>query len=1168
MRLLLSIIFLAFTLSLSAQVNVAGYIQTIGGGTYPTHMDSLARGGFRSVADTTERNNIPTLRRKVGMFVFVNSNNLLYRLSALPNTWVVFSTDLTPYLLKTDTTAFLANYASTPGWGLLKSSKTIRIDSVLAASRAYVRTQITNLNLGTTYFPLLGGTLTGTGGAGFYGLPSQSANPSAPSSGLRIFANAASALGVKNASGRTYILSEANTADRTYTLPDATGTFALTSNLTSYILKTDTTTMLAIYPSTFGWGTIKGTKTVRVDSALVASQAYVRTSITNLNLGATYYPKTGGFIIGTGGTGFFGMISQSANPTTFPSSMALFANSSNVFSVKNGAGLTYSFPHSNTADRAYTLPDASGTIALTSNLITSLTGDVTASGTGAIATTIANSAVTKIKIASAAVDSTKAAALSPNNIAQTLANTGDVLTWTGSKYAPRPAASSGFSAVGGTLTGTGGAGFFGMLNQSAAPTTVSSGLALYANASNALSVKDASGFVYGFSESNTADRLYTLQNASGTIPLLQSTQTWSGVNNFTGFTGFNQASPTSQVHITPSYSSTGDLSGNGYVFRVATGTVTNTSGASTIASGSMSSFDGGVVNSTNATTYTSFSTVRIGSAPSAGTNTSITNSFGLEVNAAANFLSSVTVGNGLNVNAINSTSSNLNITRANSGTTIQILGGLNNNLLIDKNTASGGTNGYIFSTNTLAVNPTGVTTSYNLAQFSVTSTTKGSMPFPIQTTANIAANYSGIATITLTNGGTGYTNGSYTSIALTGGTGTGAVASITVSGGAVTVVTITTAGSGYQVGDVLSASNATIGGGSGSGLVITVATITTPAGLFVYNSTIGRLGYNNADSWKYLIGSSQTSIPNTQIAFGDANGNLQSSSTLVMSPSGGLTINSTIASSKLNISNGSNTDIIVNTSGDLQICSGNTRDVSILPGNNRRQIIFGVNKGSIISDNNTVDASVVASAVLSLNSTTRGFLPPVMTTTQRDAISSPANLLVIANSTTTRLNIRDNTFAAWREIPTMPNGGLTQGSVVVGDANGNIISGRGFSKAVQTQNANYDASSDLTLFQTVNVYADQTSGASANTTVTLPTPSATFVGQSVVIYAADAALTFKVTVSCTSGIWYSTGLASAPTTFSTYDITDATTSLAWGNVTLTCMLLPGSIYRWVVTNQQ
>lgn len=67
-------------------------------------------------------------------------------------------------------------------------------------------------------------------------------------------------------------------------------------------------------------------------------------------------------------------------------------------------------------------------------------------------------------------------------------------------------------------------------------------------------------------------------------------------------------------------------------------------------------------------------------------------------------------------------------------------------------------------------------------------------------------------------GGSGYTNGVYTNVALTGGSGTGAQAKIIVAGGVVTTVITTTQGSGYVQGDVVSAS---IPGGSGFSATVT-----------------------------------------------------------------------------------------------------------------------------------------------------------------------------------------------------------------------------------------------------------------------------------------------------------------------------------------------------------
>lgn len=69
--------------------------------------------------------------------------------------------------------------------------------------------------------------------------------------------------------------------------------------------------------------------------------------------------------------------------------------------------------------------------------------------------------------------------------------------------------------------------------------------------------------------------------------------------------------------------------------------------------------------------------------------------------------------------------------------------------------------------------------------------------------------------------GSGYVDAVYTGVPLTGGTGSGAVATITVLGGGVTDVTQTDDGQDYVIGDVLSASNTNLGG-SGSGFAYSV----------------------------------------------------------------------------------------------------------------------------------------------------------------------------------------------------------------------------------------------------------------------------------------------------------------------------------------------------------
>ena len=77
-----------------------------------------------------------------------------------------------------------------------------------------------------------------------------------------------------------------------------------------------------------------------------------------------------------------------------------------------------------------------------------------------------------------------------------------------------------------------------------------------------------------------------------------------------------------------------------------------------------------------------------------------------------------------------------------------------------------------------------------------------------------------ITAVTQTAGGALYTSGTFYNATLTGGTGSGATAILTIVGGVVTSVAIQTPGFGYAVGDVLSYSD-----NSGAGFFVTVTAI-------------------------------------------------------------------------------------------------------------------------------------------------------------------------------------------------------------------------------------------------------------------------------------------------------------------------------------------------------
>ena len=85
-----------------------------------------------------------------------------------------------------------------------------------------------------------------------------------------------------------------------------------------------------------------------------------------------------------------------------------------------------------------------------------------------------------------------------------------------------------------------------------------------------------------------------------------------------------------------------------------------------------------------------------------------------------------------------------------------------------------------------------------------------------------------IATVTITNQGSGYTNGTYTNVPINAAVGSGAVATVTVSSNLVFSVVITGGGTGYIHNEAVTISSASIGG-TGTGFAGYVEDLTTYA---------------------------------------------------------------------------------------------------------------------------------------------------------------------------------------------------------------------------------------------------------------------------------------------------------------------------------------------------
>jgi collagen type VII alpha len=127
-----------------------------------------------------------------------------------------------------------------------------------------------------------------------------------------------------------------------------------------------------------------------------------------------------------------------------------------------------------------------------------------------------------------------------------------------------------------------------------------------------------------------------------------------------------------------------------------------------------------------------------------------------------------------------------------------------------------------------------------------------------------------ISTFTITNGGSAYTDGTYTGVTLTPAVAglnlTSALATVVVSGGTVTSVTITTDGNGHRL-QTYTIDSAEVGG-TGSGFLLTVTALTTGQ----FNTAIGsQAGRSNATGSRnvfigYNAGRNETTDDNLYIS--------------------------------------------------------------------------------------------------------------------------------------------------------------------------------------------------------------------------------------------------------------------------------------------------------------
>ena len=157
-KILFLIILLSFLHSYAdAQIALTGNITTIGVSSYPTHIDSLGKGGYMTMPTIAARDGIPTLRRKHGMLVYVQATDVLYKLGNVNldnSNWVEVSllsatTNIQTFLASPTSANLSAAVTNDVGTGSLVFSNTPTLSNTTLSGTLTLTAPLTVANGGT-----------------------------------------------------------------------------------------------------------------------------------------------------------------------------------------------------------------------------------------------------------------------------------------------------------------------------------------------------------------------------------------------------------------------------------------------------------------------------------------------------------------------------------------------------------------------------------------------------------------------------------------------------------------------------------------------------------------------------------------------------------------------------------------------------------------------------------------------------------------------------------------------------------------------------------------------------------------------------------------------------------------------------------------------------------